>query len=296
MVQCAAKDGPFQLNIMDDGSVLVLYDGVVVDDTMAALKEEAVKLGLTALLSMPEDVLLEALAWQVYWHLQVRCPVTDGPFQLTINDGSVVVLYDGVVVDDTMAALKEEAVKLGLTAILSLPEASLAWQVYWRLQAQPQPQPKPKPQSEPQGFVKLWLAIERKVEETIVSYSQKDVEFFSGNKIIGYLSFVFIGAPVIFVLACLSPVYYLVKILMRIVAVIQKTPIVTPDEERGTLLPVLVSAMKDYDKWLQENPIEGFFLGFLFGPVFLWLIVYISLLPLGCTYLVYWIIRACIVH
>jgi hypothetical protein len=83
---------------------------------------------------------------------------------------------------------------------------------------------------------------------------------------------------------------------MRTVAVIQKTPIVTPDEERGTLLPVLVSVMKDYDKWLQENPIEGFFLGFLFGPVFLWLIVYISLLPLGCTYLVYWIIRACIVH
>jgi hypothetical protein len=219
----------------------------------------------------------------------VQYAAKDGPFQLNImDDGSVVVLYDGVVVDDTMAALKEEAVKLGLTAILSLPEASLAWQVYWHLQAQPKP--------EPQGFVKSWRAIERKVEETIVSYSQKYVEFFPQNKIIGYLSFVFVGAPVIFVLGCLSPVYYLVKILMRIVAIIQKTPIVTPDEEWGTLLPVLVSAMKDYEKWWQENPIQGFFLGFLLGPVFLWLIVYISLLPLGCTYLVYWIIRACIVH
>lgn len=131
-----------------------------------------------------------------------------------------------------------------------------------------------------------WLNIESNFESAIVKSIEGYADFFSVNKFVGCLSFLLLVEIVLLASVFLAPVYYIAKLAVRVVMIVKKEYVVTPDNKKGTLIPVLNRIWKEYNDWSSSHKFWG-----LLGYIYLWFFIASILFYLAVCYIPYTIIR-----
>lgn len=213
---------------------------------------------------------------------------------ITINindDNSVEVIKDGVIAENTKEALRQLSQQIGFEFDPNWNTQTFGRKVYDFLQNNSEDNHEDNHEEVtpatklPSKFILVWLEIERKLEGVIVNGINWVVEMFRVSGFVGY--FVFMCALCVY--SCIlyvSPVYYIIKLVVRIVMMVKKQYIPTPEEEKGCMLSSLKEAWKEYGVWKSSHKFMGFI-----GLFYIWLFVAYFLFILGIVYIPYSIIR-----
>lgn len=232
--------------------------------------------GLIALHTTKTDIKTEVIMKQ---------RISQDNFTININDdNSVEVTIDGVKADNTKEALRQIAEKKGIQfdnnwntqtfgkTLCNLLSNKIADSCESTLESD-------------NKFIVFWFKLERKIESLVANGVHAVAWTFRTSKLLGIFAF-YIVLYAYAAIVLVSPLYYLIKLVIRIALLIKKQYVYTPEKEKSTLSKAVKKVWEEYSSWKSSHKILGFL-----GIIYLWVFVAYLLFLLAFVYIPYSLIR-----